>query len=181
MSLYNALAKDQHFGEFANPLNVKGNILTPTQRRNTALQNLTGVSTIEAADFSDFGKRIGTQATPETATDTASLTDAQMLSGILVATPTAAAAYTLRTGAQFEAAIAALGHNLANDDTIDLTIINLGGTGDDITVTAPASGITLVGDAVVRSTADSGTEQAGQGTFRFRRTAANTFVAYRVS
>lgn len=119
-------------------------------------------------------------AAPLTATDTATLTVAQMLSQILVCTPTAAAAYTLPTGALFEVALKAQNGALKVGDTQDLTIINIGGTTDDITVTAPASGITLVGDPVVRPSADSGTEQAGQGTFRFRRTAADTYVGYRV-
>jgi hypothetical protein len=130
--------------------------------------------------FRMTGKLFTPQATPETAADTASLTDAQMLSGILVATPTAAAAYTVRTGTQLDAAITAIHPNLTVGDCFDLTIINIGGTGDDITLTA-ASGITIVGDAVVRPSADSGTEQAGQGTFRLRHTAADTFIAYRVS
>jgi hypothetical protein len=130
--------------------------------------------------FRMTGKLFTPQAAPETATDTATLTDAQMLSGILVATPTAAAAYTVRTGTQLEAALLTAGFQVENGDTFDLTIINGGGTGDDITLTA-ATGITIVGDAVVGPVADVATEQAPQGTFRFRRTAANTFVAYRVS
>ncbi len=118
--------------------------------------------------------------TPETATATATLTDAQMLTGILVATPTAAAAYTMRTGTQLDAALVALGYVLRVNDAFDLTIINSGGTGDDITLTA-STGITIVGDPVVGPVADVATEQAGQGTFRLRRTAANTWVAYRIS
>jgi hypothetical protein len=114
---------------------------------------------------------------PQTATDTASLTDAQMIGGILVATPTAAAAYTVRTGTQLKAALPA---TLAADDAFDLVIINIGGTGDDITLTA-ATDITIVGDPVVRPSADSGTEQAGQGTFRFRFVTGTTFVAYRIA
>jgi hypothetical protein len=127
------------------------------------------------------GKLFTPQSAPETATDTATLTAAQMLSGILVATPTAAAAYTMLTGALLEDAVRDIHPELTAGDTFDLTIINIGGTGDDITLTAPASGITIVGDAVVRPSADSATEQAGQGTFRFRFTAADTFIAYRVS
>jgi hypothetical protein len=131
--------------------------------------------------FRMTGKLFTPQAAPETATDTATLTAAQHLSGILVATPTAAAAYTMLTGTQLQTALLLVHPNLTAGDCFDLTIINIGGTGDDITLTAPASGITIVGDAVVRPSADSATEQAGQGTFRFRYTAANTFVAYRVS
>lgn len=126
------------------------------------------------------GRIFRNMPTPATATATATLTDAQMICGILVATPTAAAAYTVRTGTQLDAALVTAGYTMAADDSLDLVIINLGGTGDDITLTA-ATGITIVGDPVVGPLADVATEQAGQGTFRLRRTAANTFVAYRIS
>lgn len=120
-------------------------------------------------------------AAPLTATNTATLSAAQMLSGILVCTPTAAAAYTTQIGSAIEAAHRAIRPNLQVGDAFDLTIINIGATTLDITLTAGASGVTIVGDAVVRPSADSATEQAGQGTFRFRRSAADTYVAYRVS
>jgi hypothetical protein len=45
------------------------------------------------------------QAAPATATDTATLTTAQMVSGIIHATPTAAAAYTTPTGTELAAAL----------------------------------------------------------------------------
>ena len=118
-------------------------------------------------------KMLGYQGTPETATDNASLTDAQMLSGILVGTPTAAAAYTVRTGTQLETA---LGGTLATGDFVDLTVINLGGAGDIITMTA-ASGITFVGSEEID---DDGADVVSSGTFRFVRGAANVFVAYRI-
>lgn len=138
-------------------------------------------ATKDIGSFRMTGKLFTPQAAPETATDTASLTDAQMLSGILVGTPTAAAAYTVRTGTQLEAALLAAGFQVQNGDTFDLTILNEAGTTNwDITLTA-AAGITIVGSPVVRPVVDAATEQGGQGTFRFRRTAANTFVAYRVS
>ena len=43
---------------------------------------------------------MGYAAAPATATDTATLTAAQVLNGIILATPTAAAAYTLPTVAK---------------------------------------------------------------------------------
>lgn len=140
----------------------------------TASKALVLGATKDINSFRMTGKLFTPQATPETAADTASLTDAQMLSGILVATPTAAAAYTVRTGTQLEAALLTAGFQVQNGDCFDLTIINLGGAGDDITLTA-ATGISIVGNAVVTVAVPS------QGSFRFRRTAANTFVAYRVS
>ncbi len=118
-------------------------------------------------------KKLGT---PATATDTASLSDAQMVAGLIVATPTAAAAYTVRTGTQLKAALPT---DLAAGDAFDLTIINLGGTGDDITLTA-ATDITIVGDPVIGPIADVATEQSSVGTFRIRFVTGTTFVAYRV-
>jgi hypothetical protein len=114
------------------------------------------------------------QATPQTATGTASLTDAQMIGGILVGTPAATATYTVRTGTQLEAA---LGGDIANDDSFDLTVINLGSAGDIITM-AVASGITFVGSVTID---DPGADIPSSGTFRFRRVSANVFVAYRLN
>ncbi|OGT57517.1 MAG: hypothetical protein A3E01_08235 [Gammaproteobacteria bacterium RIFCSPHIGHO2_12_FULL_63_22] len=144
-----------------------------TNGENAAGKAVVLGATKNTDSFRMTGKLFTPQAAPETAADTAGLTDAQMLTGILAATPTAAAAYTVRTGTQLEAALLAAGFQVENGDSFDLTIINLGGAGDDITLTA-AAGITIVGNAVVTVAVPS------QGTFRFRRTAANTFVAYRV-
>jgi len=118
-------------------------------------------------------KVLGYVGTPETATDDATLTDAQILGGILVGTPTAAAAYTMRTGTQIEAA---LGGTLATGDYFDLTVINLGGAGDIITMTGAAN-MTFVGCEEID---DEGADITPSGTFRFVRGAANTFVAYRI-
>ncbi len=113
-------------------------------------------------------------STPETMADTAAMTDAGMLAGILVGTPTAAAAYTVRTGTQIETA---LGGTLADGDSFDLSIINLGGAGDIITLTG-AAGCTIVGAEEID---DDGADVTSSGTFRFVRGAANTFVAYRIA
>lgn len=112
--------------------------------------------------------------TPATETNTASLTDAQMIAGLLVGTPTSAAAYTVRTGTQLKAALPT---DLVAGDSFDLTIINLGAsTGRSITLTA-ATDITIVGDAVVKANADG----ASQATFTFRFVTGTTFVAYRTA
>jgi hypothetical protein len=116
------------------------------------------------------------QPAPQTATDTATLTVAQMLGGLLVATPTAAAAYTMPTGTALKAALPT---DLAADDSFDVIISNLGGTGDDITLTA-STDITIVGDPVVGPIADVATEQSSVGRFRLRFTTGVTFVAYRI-
>jgi hypothetical protein len=111
------------------------------------------------------------QGTPATATDTATLTVAQVLAGIILATPTAAANYTLPTGADLEAAMPT---DIATGDSFDLTIINLGGSGDDITILTGV-GITVTGGGSVVVTVAA----PAQGTFTFRRTGSGTFQMYR--
>ena len=85
-----------------------------------------------------------------------------------------AATYTTLTGTQIEAEMPPA---LATNDTFDLTIINLGGAGDIITL-AGGTGVTIVGSATVD---DAGADITSSGTYRFRRSASNTFIAYRVS
>ncbi|KKM76968.1 hypothetical protein LCGC14_1374770 [marine sediment metagenome] len=115
------------------------------------------------------------QAAPTTATGTVTLTAAQMLGGIIVATPTAVATYTTLTGTLLEAALPS---GIVNDDSFELTIINLGGAGDIITMVAGATGITFVGSVLID---DAGVDITSSATFRFRRSAANTFIAYRIA
>lgn len=114
------------------------------------------------------------QAAPPTATASATLTAVQMLGGILEATPTAAVTYTTITGTLLEAALPS---GIANDDSFELTIINLGGVGNIITL-AGGTGVTIVGSATVD---DAGADITSSGTFRFRRSATNTFIAYRIA
>lgn len=163
----------------ATELNVLDGVTAGTA---TASKGLVLDANKAVDSFRVTGRIFETQdITPETATDTATLTDAQMLGKILVATPTSAAAYTTPTGALLDDAVIAVHPALASGDSFDLVIINLGGTGDDITLTPPASGLTIVGNAVVGPLADVATEQESQGTFRFVRGAADTWVAYRVA
>ena len=125
-------------------------------------------------DITFTGTEYGSQAAPQTATGTAVLTAAQMTGGILVGTPAATANYTTLTGTLLEAALSS---TIATDDTFDLCIINLGVAGDIITLVG-GTGVTVVGSATVD---DAGTDINSSGVFRFRRSAANTFIAYRIS
>lgn len=54
MSLYNSFDINKLFSELETHRRIDGVIKTPTELRNSALQNLTGVSDIEAADFASF-------------------------------------------------------------------------------------------------------------------------------
>lgn len=91
-----------------------------------------------------------------------------MLNGILTATPAGAIAYTLPTGTQMQTAA---GTTIDVDQSIDFTLINIG-AGGIITVTAAAA-FTIVGTATVAVNTSAN--------FRIRKTAANTFVLYRMA
>lgn len=110
-----------------------------------------------------------------TATDTATLSVAQVLGGILVGTPTAAATYTLPTVALLEATLV----NAKVGTTFDLSIINVAtNSAYDITV-AVGTGWTLVGQAQVSSNA--AVTDSAQAAFRARKTASGAWTLYRVA
>lgn len=113
---------------------------------------------------------MGAYAAPQTATSTATLTAAQIVNGWLVANPgTSAATYTLPTGALIDAAVP----NATVGSTFDLSIINTGTSSGAVTL-AVSTGVTDGGNAVVAIPITS------SALFRFRKTADNTFVVYRI-
>lgn len=126
---------------------------------------------------------IGFQGAMPVFTNTGTLADSDMLAGIVRGQPTAAASWTLRNGTQFEAALVAIVGAIEDNDTFDMVIVNEAGTTTwDITlIDAAVAGMTIIGNPVVGALADVATEQESQGTFRFRRTAANTFDVIRVA
>ena len=122
-----------------------------------------------------FGK---VQAAPTAMTIAATITVAALKAGLITGTHAAGAtqAYTLPTGTVMDAALTSY---FINNDSFDFTIINLSAAlADTITLTAAAT-FTIVGQATVDS-AHGDSEFPSSGTFRVRRTAANTFVAYRL-
>lgn len=105
---------------------------------------------------------------PQTATATATLTAAQILGGMLVASPgTSAAAYTLPTVAALETALS--GPKIGT--TIELDVVNLGTSSGVITWTTN-TGWTLVGLATIAISLHA--------RFKFRKTSATTWTSYRV-
>jgi len=126
------------------------------------------------------GVIVKTQPTPPTMTTVASFTAADLLAGLILATPTATGstvAYTLPTGALMDAAV-----DFAVNDSFDWTIINKAlAAADTITVTA-ATGHTLEGVSIVSSLHTTIASVSGNvATFRTRKTAADTFVSYRIA
>lgn len=112
----------------------------------------------------DTGALKRAQPAPNAVNATATLTVAQLLGGIITSTTAAAVAGTVPTGTELDAAA-----GLLVDEAFDLTIIATGANA--FTLTA-ATGITIVGTAAVATVTS--------GTFRFRKSAANTFIAYRL-
>jgi len=106
-----------------------------------------------------------TQVTPGTLDATGTLTAALVFTGIVTSSTAAAVTATLDTGTIFDAA-----QSFVVGDYVDWSAINTGGT-NAFTVTA-STGHTIVGTAAVSASTT--------GRFRTRKTAANTFVTYRM-
>lgn len=111
-------------------------------------------------------EREGYQAAPGTLNATGTLTAALILGGIVTSSTAAAVTATLDTGAIMDAVL-----TMSVDDYFDWVAINTGGS-NAFTVTAAASGHTIVGAGAVAANTS--------GRFRTRKTAADTFVTYRV-
>lgn len=105
------------------------------------------------------------QGAPVALNATGAVTAAAILGGIVTSTTAAAVAGTIPTGTVMDAA-----SEFAVGDAIDWSVINTGL--NTFTVTADTDH-TIVGAAAVAT--------ATSGRFRTRKTAANTFVTYRLS
>ena len=119
------------------------------------------------------------QPTPIAETAAATLTAADLLSGIITITHATGATVVLTTdtGALIQAG---LPMNFAVNDSFEFTIINLSAALlDTATLTAGASGVSVVGQAIV-SSAHADAEFPSSSTFRARKTAANVFVIYKI-
>lgn len=115
--------------------------------------------------------------TPQAATVTATLTVAQITGDLLVATTgTAAATYTLPTGALIDATLT----NAKVGSAFRLSIVNLGTSSGVVTIAA-GTGLTLVGTMTFAITAVASTSPCGAGELLFYRTGTGTYNVYRIS
>lgn len=105
-------------------------------------------------------------AAPGTLNATGTLTAALILGGVVTSSTAAAVVATLDTGAVMDVAI-----DLDVNDAFDWAAINTGGA-NAFTVTA-STGHTIVGAAAVAASTS--------GRFRTRKTAADTYVTYRLA
>jgi len=116
------------------------------------------------------GSTAGAQGSPTAKTGDATLTIAELLTRIVTATSASAVALTLPTGtltdAGFNGGLAKVG------ESFEWSVINLGWSSGAVTMTA-GTDHTYVGAAVVAISTSA--------RFRTRKTAANTYVTYRVS
>lgn len=135
-----------------------------------------------AQELSNFTeRRIANQGTPTAKTGAATITIADILSGIVTITHATGStvALTLDTGTAMDAGRPSY---MKADEAIDWVIINLSSAAaDTATLTAAASGHTIVGVPVVQSAhSTTGGLYGNAAQFRSRRTAANTWVTYRI-
>lgn len=108
----------------------------------------------------------GYQATPTALNTTGALTVGAIMGGLVTSTTAAAVTGTLPTGTVLDA-----GSSFSIGDSFDWAVINTGAT-NAFTVAA-ATGHTIVGAATVALSVS--------GQFRTTKTAANTFITYRLS
>ena len=111
----------------------------------------------------------GVQAAPVDIADGGSMayTTASILNGLVTATPTTGRSIQLPTGAAMD-----LASTFNVNDFFDWSVITLAAFA--LTTTAGASGHTIVGAAATAATSGSAAR------FRTRKTAADTFVTYRI-
>lgn len=133
------------------------------QAGDAALYYMTGTGPV----ISEIANLQSVQAAPGTLNATGTLTSALILGGVVTSTTAAAVTATLDTGAVLDAVT-----DMALDAGFFWTAINTGGA-NAFTVTAAASGHTIVGAGAVAA--------SSSGRFLTRKTAADTFVTYRVS
>ncbi len=111
------------------------------------------------------------QAAPVAKTTSSTLTAANLLVGMVTVNQGGGANsdQQLPTGTTLQNALGAL---FVTDMSFDFSVINTGTTDETATLTVNTN-VTIVGNAVV--------EPGASATFRARKTAANTFVVYRIA
>lgn len=123
------------------------------------------------------GKVVKAQGAPAAKTVTAAITAAELVGGLITTTgATGPSVHQLPTGTLIDAELP----GIATGDSFDFTIINTGvGASDDATITVNTD-VTIIGNPTVGALTDA-TIISGSGTFRARRSAANTYIVYRLA
>lgn len=123
------------------------------------------------------GTVLRTQAVPAAKTVTAAISAAELVAGLVTTTGvTGPSEHQLPTGTLIDAELP----GIATGDSFDFYLINTGtGAAEDATITVNTD-VTIVGNPTVGSLTDA-TIIVGSGHFRARRSAANTYVVYRLA
>lgn len=114
--------------------------------------------------------KLGVTAAATTATDTATLTVAQVINGTILATPTSAAAYTLPLVTDLEATVT----QAKAGSFFDFSVINLASSNYDITMTTN-TGWTLTGGGVAV------VQELSSARFRAQKTGSAAWALYRIA
>jgi len=120
--------------------------------------------------------QLRTQATPATATVTATLTTAQILNGILLGTPTTtAAAYTLPLATDLDAAVPSAKVN----SCFDFTVVNTNGSGAGVITITTNTGWSIgsAGSQGLMTVTTAGTAQS----YRAVKTGDGAWSLYRIA
>ena len=119
---------------------------------------------------------IDTQAAPQTATSTATLSTTQVLGGLLVVDPTTtASSLTMPTATAIDAVMT----NMKTNSCFLLNVVNLG-TSSGILTFVVGTGITSVGNLLVAITG-SAAGVGGAAQFLFRKTGTAAYSVYRIA
>jgi hypothetical protein len=147
---------------------VVGAIIRGLASQTADLQQWQNSGGTVLASVTAAGVTTSNQPTPTAKTANATLTVAELLTGIVTSTSATAVALTLPTGTLMDGGFA----TLANNMSFDWSVINLGSAVGAVTMTAGATH-TYVGNATVAIN-DS-------AQFRSRRISATTWETYRIS
>jgi hypothetical protein len=150
---------------------------TPTKAREI-LNIENGADVTDATNVAAAGATMATQGAPTALTGASTITAAGMVSKIVTLTHTVGStvALTLDTGAVTDAAV-----TMAVGDSMDWSLINLSAAAADTGTVTASDGHTIVGNPIVQSEhVSTGGITGSAGMFRTRKTAADTFVTYRV-
>lgn len=124
-----------------------------------------------AGNLSVAGRQFGTQAAPVAKTTSGTLTAANLLVGMVTVAQGSGANSNqqLPLGSAMQTALPS---TFGTNSYFDFSIVNTGAASETATLTVNTN-FTIEGGAVVQPSASA--------TFRVRKTAANTFVAYRIA
>ena len=160
--------------------NVVGvvNTTNVTASGDTVLGDATSDLLTVAGDSLHRGTLYQAQGAPTAETGAATITAADLESRIITITQSTGSdvALTVDTGTAMDTALT----NAAIGDSFDWYVINLSAALADTATVTTASGHTLVGEMTVES-AHADSEFQSSAHFTSRKTAANTWITYRLS